>query len=126
MLTRAENRPLSRREGQILSYCAVGLSAEEIGDLLYRSPETVRKTIANIKLKTGLQKVAELVAFYYCTKIGQDFHEFKRQIIAGGLVVIFFICEISLHTFDMRTCRNRRQYRTEECRARREDIELTI
>ncbi|HBG40214.1 MAG TPA: hypothetical protein DDW85_02220 [Porphyromonadaceae bacterium] len=85
---------LTNRENEVLSYCAVGLSAKEIGDKLYRSPDTVRKTISNIKQKTGLQKNTELVAYFFCSRSGIDFYEFKRKIVSSCLLILFMITEI--------------------------------
>ena len=41
---------LSIREEQVLSYCAIGLSAKEIADQLGMAFNTANKTIANIKI----------------------------------------------------------------------------
>jgi DNA-binding CsgD family transcriptional regulator len=51
---------LSKRENQVLGLVAVGLTPDEIGDRLYISRETVRKTICNVKCKLSLGKATEL------------------------------------------------------------------
>jgi len=79
---------LSKRETQVLSYCAVGLSAKEIADRICRSPETVRKTIANVKLKSGLQKATELTAFYICRYFGDEYEDFRRRILAVCMLAL--------------------------------------
>ena len=71
---------LSHREEEVLSML-FGYSAKEIADALCISPETVRKTIANIKLKTGLQKATELVAWFFCRHYKQEYQSAQMIII---------------------------------------------
>ncbi|MDR1222443.1 MAG: helix-turn-helix transcriptional regulator [Tannerella sp.] len=104
---------LSKREEQVLTLCAVGLSAKEIADKKNISPETVRKTISNIKLKIGLQKATELVAFYYCRLMKMDFMEFREQVLSVILLFLISIMEISCNQTDNFTRRTRTMYRTE-------------
>ncbi|MDR1090715.1 MAG: helix-turn-helix transcriptional regulator [Prevotella sp.] len=104
---------LSKREEQILALCAVGLSAKEIADKKNISPETARKTISNIKLKTGFQKSTELAAFYYCRLMDVDFKEFRKQVLSIILLFLIYIMEISCNQIENYTRRARIIYRTE-------------
>jgi DNA-binding CsgD family transcriptional regulator len=111
---------LTRREKQVLSLIAAGLSVKEIADHICRSEFTVQKIICNIKIKTGFQKATELVALYFCTRLNLDFGEFKRQVMAAGMVILLCFAEYGLHTEFVRfrsrqnhtkviICRNRRK-----------------
>jgi DNA-binding CsgD family transcriptional regulator len=89
---------LTRRENQILAYTAAGLSVKEIADHIHRSEFTVQKTICNVKTKTGLQKATELVALYFCQRIGCDFGDFKRQVLSVGMAILMLCAELGLQT----------------------------
>ena len=71
---------LTPRENHVLALMPY-FSAKEIADRINRSPDTVRKTIANIKLKTGLQKSTELVAFFFC-------RHYKNEHLTADLILI--------------------------------------
>ena len=86
---------LTRRENEILACTAIGLSAKEIAGHLCRSEFTVLKTLANVKLKTGLQKSTELAACYWIERLGcgLTFGELKKQILASIMsVCLIFSC----------------------------------
>ena len=70
---------LTRRENLVLALMPY-FSAKEIADRIHRSPDTVRKIIANIKIKTGLQKATELVAFFFCS-------HFKNEILNNEPII---------------------------------------
>ena len=57
-------RPLgiTVRELEVLRLLAQGLPNKEIGRRLYLSPRTVERHIANLTVKAGLERRAELVA----------------------------------------------------------------
>ncbi|MDR2775754.1 MAG: helix-turn-helix transcriptional regulator [Tannerella sp.] len=80
---------LTKREHQVLGLVAVGLTPDEIGDRLYISRETARKTICNIKCKLGFGKAAELAAYFWCQFFGASFEEQKRRVMAACLLMIF-------------------------------------
>lgn len=82
---------LTKREDQILSLTAVGMTPDEIGDALYISPTTVQTTIRNIKKKLHLQKAAELAAHYWCKNFGTSLEEQKRRILASALSICFLM-----------------------------------
>jgi DNA-binding CsgD family transcriptional regulator len=83
---------LSRREKQILSLVAIGMTPDEIGDRLYISKETVRKTICNVKVKVNLQKASELSAYYWCESFGASFSEMKKRVLSSVLVIGILYC----------------------------------
>jgi DNA-binding CsgD family transcriptional regulator len=80
---------LTRRENQILGYVSIGLTPDEIGDRLYISRETVRKTICNIKDKLSYGKATELAAYFWCKTFGSSFDEQKRRIMASCMLILF-------------------------------------
>ena len=97
---------LTRRENEILEYIAAGLSVKEIADHIGRSEFTVQTIICNIKLKTGLQKATELVAYYFCRKLDLDFSEFRRQILSAAMVLLMIFASCSMR-FEVRLPRHR-------------------
>jgi DNA-binding CsgD family transcriptional regulator len=54
---------VTARELEVLTLLADGLSNREIGERLYLSPRTVERHIANLTVKTGVERRAQLVAF---------------------------------------------------------------
>jgi DNA-binding CsgD family transcriptional regulator len=60
------------RELEILRLLAVGLPNKEIAARLYPSPRTVERHVANLALKTGVGRRAELVAYAARTVPGAD------------------------------------------------------
>ena len=79
---------LTRRENQVLTLKAIGYADKEISDALTISVETVKKTVANIKVRVHLFKVTELVAWWWCNRIGEDFAELKKQILSVTVSII--------------------------------------
>jgi hypothetical protein len=67
----------------------------------------------NIKAKLGLQKDKELTAHFWCSLVGKDLDEVKRQIMASCLLVIFLM-SIPFEQYQMRENRhfNNRARRT--------------
>jgi DNA-binding NarL/FixJ family response regulator len=51
------------RELEVLRLLAEGLSNQEIAARLYLSPRTVERHVANLSVKTGVERRAQLVAF---------------------------------------------------------------
>lgn len=96
---------LSRRENQILSLTAVGMTPNEIGDVLFISHTTVQTTQRNIKRKLNLQKAAELTAYYWCNVLGSTLEEQKKRILSTTLAIGIFLTSINLSSLDMRRSR---------------------
>ncbi|MDR1223770.1 MAG: helix-turn-helix transcriptional regulator [Tannerella sp.] len=105
---------LSKRENQILGLVAVGLTPDEIGNRLYISRETVRKTVCNIKGKLSLGKATELAAYFWCRMFGASFDEQRRRIMASCMLVLFIGAMSHVDVF------------TRRVRARRTDAMIEI
>lgn len=54
---------LTERENEVLQYLVKGLSASEIGEVLFISPRTVEGHRASLMSKTGTKNIVELVIF---------------------------------------------------------------
>ena len=54
---------ITGRELEVLRLLAQGLSNQEIAGRLYLSPRTVERHVANLTVKTGMKRRAQLVAF---------------------------------------------------------------
>lgn len=95
---------LTVREEEILQLHSIGLPPDEIADKLYRSRETIRKTICNIKIKLNLQKASELTAYYWCEFFGDSFEEQKKSILSA-CVCLLLLFMFSAENFDKRCFR---------------------
>ena len=108
---------LSQREQQILETLAWGASYKEAADLLGISPHTIDTHLRNIKGKTGLQKISELSAYYFCTvfNISFDLSPLKKKIIVSGFLLLSITSEFNLTHDEFVVARRPRRNRT-ECR----------
>jgi DNA-binding CsgD family transcriptional regulator len=107
---------LTAREEEILQLHSIGLTPDEIADKLYRSRETIRKTICNIKIKLNLQKASELTAYYWCEFFGASFVE-QRNSILSACACLLLLFTFSVDNFDKRRFR---------IRSRKECTESTV
>lgn len=57
----AEENPLSKRENEILNHLIAGKNYKKIGDVLFISPFTVRRHVANIYEKLHVKSRAEII-----------------------------------------------------------------
>ena len=62
-LSEAETDPLSRREREVLKLLTEGKKAQEIGEMLFISVNTVRRYRANIMEKLNIHNMADLVKY---------------------------------------------------------------
>ena len=81
-------KSLTKRESEIAELFAWGASKKEIAERLFISERTVENHARKIYEKTGVSKVNELSAWWFCTKfhISFDLSPLKRKIIATILV----------------------------------------
>ena len=119
---------LTPRENQILSLKAIGFSDKEIGCQLAISIETVKKTVCNIKERIRLWKVTELVAWWHCNRIGEDFIELKKRILSVtvSLVLLFATCLQVVKSDDVVRLFRARAASMKPARAMRRQDELTF
>jgi DNA-binding CsgD family transcriptional regulator len=101
---------ITRRERQVLSLTAIGFSADETGDALFISRETVRKTICNMKIKLRLSKVSELTAYYWCEAFGASFEEKKKQVLSAVLAAGILLAISHLDSFRYRRVYSARRH----------------
>ena len=82
-------KSLTRRESEIAELFAWGASKKEVAERLFISERTVENHARKIYEKTGVSKVNELSAWWFCTKfhISFDLSPLKRKIIATMLLV---------------------------------------
>jgi DNA-binding CsgD family transcriptional regulator len=99
---------LSKREEEVLKLVAHGLSADEIADKFFRSADTVKKTIRNVKEKLALQKATELTAYYWCRAFGDSFKERRNRLLSISLLVLI---SFSNPFYDHKARRIRQQVR---------------
>lgn len=96
---------LTSTEKKVYCLNGVGKQTKEIADIMKSSYETAKSHMKNIKAKLGLQKDKEVTAHFWCSLVGKDFDEVKRQIMASCLLVIFILF-IPFDQYQMRKTRN--------------------
>lgn len=101
----AEVDVLTSTEKKVYCLNGVGKQTKEIADIMKSSYETAKSHMKNIKAKLGLQKDKEVTAHFWCSLVGKDFDEVKRQIIASCLLLIFLLF-IPFDQHEMRETRN--------------------
>lgn len=101
---------LGQRECEVLECIAWGASQKETANFLGIALRTVDNTVRKIKLKTGLQKAAELSAYWFCThfNISFDLSPVTRMRLATGMVVLIFITGLNFKPNPIYVRRNRR------------------
>jgi DNA-binding CsgD family transcriptional regulator len=82
---------LTATENKVYCLNGVGKQTKEIADILKSSYETAKSHMKNIKAKLGLQKDKEVTAHFWCSLIGKDLDEVKRQIMASCLLIVFLL-----------------------------------
>jgi DNA-binding CsgD family transcriptional regulator len=97
---------LTSTEKKVYCLNGVGKQTKEIADIMKSSYETAKSHMKNIKVKLGLQKDKEVTAHFWCSLVGKDFDEEKRQIMAACLLVIFIL----FIPFDQCWVRERRNF----------------
>lgn len=104
------NAKLAARECEVLECIAWGASQKETASFLGIALRTVDNTVRNIKIKTGLQKAAELSAYWFCThfNISFDLSPMARMRLATGMVILFFITGLNFKPDPIYVRRNRR------------------
>lgn len=81
---------LTKREIQITELIAWGATKKDVANKLFISERTAENHNRNIYEKTGVTKVNELSAWYFCFKfnISIDLSPLKRKIIAFTLLMV--------------------------------------
>lgn len=104
------NIKLGARECEVLECIAWGASQKETANYLGIALRTVDNTIRKIKLKVGVQKAAELSAYWFCThfNISFDLSPVARMRLAAGMIVLFLFTGINFKTDSIYVRRNRR------------------
>ena len=104
-------KSLTRRESEIAELFAWGASKKEVAERLFISERTVENHARKIYEKTGVSKVNELSAWWFCTKfhISFDLSPLKRKVIATMLLVFMIPQFVDFDNAAIRT-------RTSTCR----------
>ena len=82
---------LTRRESQVAEYLAWGECKKGVANILHISTRTVENTTRNIYSKTGVTKVNELSAWWFCTHfhISFELSPLARRTMATMLLALF-------------------------------------
>lgn len=106
------NAKLSPREYEVLEYIAWGASQKETANFLGIALRTVDNTVRKIKLKIGLQKAAELSAYWFCMhfNISFDLSPMVKQRLAAGMLSLFIFTGIGFKADTIYVRYNRRSH----------------
>jgi DNA-binding CsgD family transcriptional regulator len=88
---------LTRREYDITELVAWGATAKDISNMLFISPRTVTTTIHNVFKKTGVTKVNELSAWYFCKTfhISFELSPLKRTVATLAMIALVLTAEFA-------------------------------
>ncbi|WP_291528570.1 LuxR C-terminal-related transcriptional regulator [Bacteroides sp. UBA939] len=121
------NVKLGSRECEVLECIAWGASQKETASFLGIAPRTVDNTVRKIKLKTGMQKAAELSAYWFCTHfdISFDLSPLIRMRLATVMLVFFLFTGIDFKSDPIYTRCNRRARIEIRVLARTREIDIS-
>lgn len=82
---------LTRRQAEITELIAWGATTKDVANILHRSTRTIENTIRSVYERTGVTKVNELSAWYFCThySIPLTMSPLIRRTVAVVLLAIF-------------------------------------
>jgi DNA-binding CsgD family transcriptional regulator len=97
---------LGKREFEMTKYAAWGATKKDISNLLHVSIRTVENTFRKVFEKTGVTKVNELSAWFFCHEfnISMDLSPLKRQL---GCIALLFLFSAQLYFSDCKMNRRR-------------------
>lgn len=101
---------LTKREAQIAELFAWGATKKDVAHRLFISERTVENHARNIYEKTGVSKINELSAWWFCTNFGISFDlsPLKRKSIALALLALLLPTTIMSNYYNAtRCCRTR-------------------
>lgn len=115
---------LSKRETEMAELLAWGASKKEVATMLYVSPRTVENTARNIYEKLGVKSVAQLSAWWFCTKyhISAALNPLAKPVLALLFIMLMISNEI-LSDDDqvLRTTRTSRVIKVRGSKSRRRE-----
>ena len=119
------NAILTKRQKQFVELLAWGASYKEVAAFFRVSWNTVDNTIRDAKERLGLNKVAELGAWWFCTNynISFDLSPIARKYIASGCLCLFVFGEVAIASDTVFSIRRPRRTRTEH-RCRRQETSI--
>lgn len=82
---------LTGQENTAYNLNGAGLQVKEIAEQMGIAYETVKSYMKSIKEKLGLSKDKEITAHFWCSLVGKDFDEVRKQIISSCLFLIFIL-----------------------------------
>lgn len=112
---------LTKREAEIAELLAWGATKKDVANALFVSERTVENHARNIFDKTGVSKINELSAWWFCTTfhISFDLSPLKRKAIATCLLLLVVVqiaqgqsivrarCRTTTRTTRVRTARRK-------------------
>lgn len=78
---------LTEQENKTYNLNGAGLQAKEMAEKMGVAYETVKSYMKSIKEKLGLSKDKEITAHFWCSLVGKDFDEVRKQIISSCEIV---------------------------------------
>ncbi len=116
---------LTKREAEIAELLAWGATKKDVANRLFVSERTVENHTRNIYEKTGVTKINELSAWWFCTtfNISFDLSPLKRSAIATCLLLLVLFQMVTNGESIIRASRSARTTRTTNVARRRSEIE---
>jgi DNA-binding CsgD family transcriptional regulator len=115
---------LTKRETEIAELLAWGATKKDVANRLFVSERTVENHTRNIYEKTGVTKINELSAWWFCTtfNISFDLSPLKRSAIATFMLFLVAI-QITQGQFIVRTSRTSVKTTTTRVRSSRRNAD---
>ena len=98
------NAVLTKRENEVTKLIAWGATKKDVANILNRSIRTIENTCRNIFEKTGVTKVNELSAWFFCHEfnISLDFSPLKQRVAALSMFILVLFEIFNFNASDMR------------------------
>lgn len=115
LLALARVESLGEKEYEVFECVAWGASHKEIADHLKKPINTVDNQVKKVKEKLGIQKAAEISAYYFCTRFNISFNmsPMARKLSAGLCLILMCFSEAIYMTDQQQIARRPRRSRTE-------------
>lgn len=106
---------LTPRENEMAEYLAWGATKKDIANLLTLSTRTVENTARSIFEKTGVTKVNELAAWWFCSHFNISFElsPMKRKLASLAMLLLIVFQLFNPDEFNMRARRAKRARKSE-------------
>jgi len=106
---------LAPRQSEVTRYIAWGATKKDVANILNMPIRTVENTLRRVFAKTGVTKVNELAAWFFCHEynISMDLSPIKRQITSMAMMMLIVFELFNFDGSEMRVRRTKSGKKTE-------------